>query len=91
MKYELNVKMEDGMVKSTITADIEMFGFKVKCKEYKIEGDLNETVSMLTDMISKPKPEGALISIENIFKAIGLKKATIDKFKKAYNKGDISK
>ena len=84
MEYELNVKMEKGKVKAKATMDMEFFGFRVRIKDYEIDGDFNDLIKKLTEIIESNEKQGALIVIGNLAKMLGVKKEAIDKLKTAF-------
>ena len=78
MKYELNVKMDNGKVSSKCSCNMEIFGFKIKVKEYEIEGDLNDAVKMFTEILRTSDTTAGLNVIGGVIKALGIKQVLVD-------------
>jgi len=83
MKYEINLKMENGKIKSVVSADIEILGFKFKIKDQEVEGDINETLELLTKVIEGGEKDLTIFAVEAWTKTLGIKKPIVDKLKTA--------
>jgi hypothetical protein len=84
MKYELNLKMENGKIHSKISGDMELFGIRFKIKDYEVSGDINETLEILASIFESTSPEkGAQIVVDMLVKSLGLKEETVTRIKTA--------
>ena len=84
MKYEVNLKMENGKVHSKVSGDMELFGIRFKIKDYEVSGDINETLEIMASIFESNTPEeGGTIILDMITKSLGLKKETVERLKTA--------
>ena len=83
MKYELNIKMDNGKLHTKTSGEIEFLGIKFKVKEYEIIGDLNETLDKLATLLEGTEKESGIFMLENIAQMLGLKKETVTRLKSA--------
>ena len=80
MKYELNLVVENGKLTSRWSGNLEVFGLKIKVKEYEVSGDLNEIMTQVSDLIEGDEEAAGWTVVQGITKMIGIRPAIVERF-----------